>query len=221
LEQSAEEPVTERDRVKGILSPNRRGHALQILIALGVLLVTAIPIKRYGVSDPESDIFYGINGLPGFLNVPLQIVMQFGNYLIVPVLALVAAGVKRFRMALDILVAGTAAWVLAKLVKQIVIRGRPAELLNDVILRGPAATGHGYVSGHAATAAAIAAVVTPYLSRKAQIAVWVVAGLVAFARVYVGAHLPLDVLGGAAMGWAIGSLVHLLLGPPDPKPAEA
>jgi glycosyltransferase 2 family protein len=28
----------------------------------------------------------------------------------------------------------------------------------------------------------------------------------------VGANLPLDVLGGAAMGWAIGCLVHILLG---------
>jgi undecaprenyl-diphosphatase len=124
-------------------------------------------------------------------------------------------------MALDIVFAGTSAWLLAKLVKQLVIRGRPAELLTDVVLRGTPGTGHGYVSGHAATAAAIAAVVTPYLPKRFRIAVWVVAILVGIARIYVGAHLPLDVVGGAAMGWAIGSLVHFLFGPPDPKPAAA
>jgi glycosyltransferase 2 family protein len=43
--------------------------------------------------------------------------------------------------------------------------------------------------------------------------------MVAFARIYVGAHLPLDVLGGAAMGWAIGSLVHFLFGAPPRREA--
>jgi undecaprenyl-diphosphatase len=32
--------------------------------------------------------------------------------------------------------------------------------------------------------------------------------------VYVGAHLPLDVVGGAALGVAVGGAVHLLAGRP-------
>ena len=39
-------------------------------------------------------------------------------------------------------------------------------------------------------------------------------------RIYVGAHLPLDMVGGAALGVAVGALVRLALGvptgPPDP-----
>ncbi len=31
---------------------------------------------------------------------------------------------------------------------------------------------------------------------------WMLAALVSFARVYVGAHFPLDCLGGAALGYA-------------------
>jgi hypothetical protein len=35
----------------------------------------------------------------------------------------------------------------------------------------------------------------------------------------VGAHLPFDVVGGAALGWAAGSLIHLLLGAPGGRPS--
>ena len=184
-----------------------------------VLLVSSLPIQRTTVSDFESDVFFAVNKLPGFLNPVMQAVMQFGNYLIVPLAAVIALGFRRFRLAADLALAGTSAWLLAKVVKELVVRARPAELLSDVLVRGVPGTGYGYVSGHAATATALAAVITPYIPKPMQKVVWTIAALVGLARIYVGAHLPLDVVGGMAMGWAIGSLVHFLLGPPDPQPA--
>jgi undecaprenyl-diphosphatase len=38
--------------------------------------------------------------------------------------------------------------------------------------------------------------------------------IVGFARVYVGAHLPLDVVGGWAIGVTVSCGVHLIFGVP-------
>ena len=47
---------------------------------------------------------------------------------------------------------------------------------------------------------------------------WALAIAVCVCRMYVGAHLPYDVVGGAALGWAAGALVHLVLGAPESRP---
>ena len=197
------------------MSPHRRSHALRLGIAVVLLALSALPVRRRGVTGIESDVFYGLNGVPGFLFWPIWAVMQLGNILAVPLVAGVMLMLRRVRLAIDVAVAGSAAWLVATLIKSIVARGRPGEILTDVILRSAPASGHGYVSGHAAVAAAMAAVITPYVARPWKIVVWSLAVIVGLARVYVGAHLPLDVVGGAVMGWAIGSLVHFLLGEPE------
>ena len=43
---------------------------------------------------------------------------------------------------------------------------------------------------------------------------WVVVVLVAITRVYVGAHNPLDVICGAALGLVIAGVLNLLVGVP-------
>lgn len=199
------------------IASHRKRHALQVAVALAVLLLTAIPVRR-PVGIWEANMFDAVNGLPNWLFPPVWVVMQAGNLLTVTVASLVALVARRIRQGLDLAVAGASAWLLAKVVKELSGRPRPAAIFEDVIVRGSPAAGNGYVSGHAAVAAALAAAVTPYLSRKWQVTVWVIAALVGFGRIYVGAHLPLDVLGGLAMGWAIGSIVHVLLG--EPKRGE-
>jgi undecaprenyl-diphosphatase len=86
------------------------------------------------------------------------------------------------------------------------------------LLIGGLAHGLGFVSGHTAVATALAAIAWPYLGRRWRAVVVIAAVLVALARVYVGAHLPLDVLGGAALGLAVAGLVRLILGRPAAQP---
>lgn len=192
-----------------------RTYAVCLVVAVIVFFLTAIPIDERDVSSFETGAFRVVNELPGAIYWWAWPVMQLGNFVVVPLAAVVAAAFRRIRLAAAIAISGTLVWVLAKVVKDVVSRGRPAELIDDVILHHAPAAGNGYISGHAAVVAALAAVITPYVSRGWRWVVWILATLVCLARVYVGAHLLLDVIGGAAFGVAIGCLVTLVIGGPD------
>ena len=193
-----------------------RGRSDVALVVLGcaVLLLAAWPVDAGRVPDAEAAVFRVLNGTTVLPFVVVWPVMQLGNVVVVPVSALLAAAFRRWRLAAELLVAGIATYVAAKVVKGIWPRGRPDDLLADVVIRGDAALGRGFVSGHAATLAALATVAWPWLGPRGRVVVVVLVVVVCLARVYVGAHLPLDVVGGAALGLAIGGLVRLVLGRP-------
>jgi membrane-associated phospholipid phosphatase len=201
-----------RTRPRAVL----RGWPDVALVAGGaaLLLVTTLPVNPSHVPDAEAAVFRVVNGTTVLPFVLVWPVMQLGNVLVVPASVLVAAASRRWRLAVELLIAGTATYLLAKVVKGIWPRGRPDGLLADVVIRGAEAHGRGFVSGHAATLAALAAVAWPWLGRRGRIAVAVLVAVVCLARVYVGAHLPLDVVGGAALGLAVAGLVRLLFGRP-------
>jgi undecaprenyl-diphosphatase len=193
-----------------------RGWTDVVLVGTGsaVLALAALPIDRHHVSDLEAAVFGVLNGTTVLPFVLVWPVMQLGNVLVVPASALLAAALHRWRLAAELLVAGGVTYLLAKVVKGIVTRGRPDRLLEDVVIRGADAVGRGFVSGHAATLAALATVAWPWLGRRGRIAVAVLVTVVCLTRVYVAAHLPLDVVGGAGLGLAVGGVVRLVMGRP-------
>jgi undecaprenyl-diphosphatase len=67
-----------------------------------------------------------------------------------------------------------------------------------------------FPSGHAATSFAAATILSFAFPRLAPF-LFVLAALIAWSRVYVGVHYPLDIIGGAILGILVALAVHALV----------
>jgi uncharacterized protein (TIRG00374 family) len=194
---------------------------LRVVLGALILLATMTAIHQHRIGVREANLFRLINdlALPSWTRWPIWGVMQLGVIGAVPLVAGLALVTKRIRLALYAALAGGTIYLVAKLVKAFVQRGRPQTLLNNVYIFDIPDRGLGYVSGHSAVAVALATVASPFLGRRARRVAWTLAALVCVARIYVGSHLPFDVLGGAALGWAASALVLLVFGAPTGQPS--
>jgi glycosyltransferase 2 family protein len=197
------------------------GDVLRVVLGALILLATMTAIHQHRIGVREANLFRLINdlALPSWTRWPVWGVMQLGVIGAVPLVAGLALLTRRIRLAAYAALAGGTIYLVAKLVKEFVQRGRPQTLLEGVYIFDVPDRGLGYVSGHSAVVVALATVASPFLGRRARRVAWVLAALVCVARIYVGSHLPLDVLGGAALGWAAGSLVLLVFGAPSGQPS--
>jgi membrane-associated phospholipid phosphatase len=209
----------------GRMTSRRATWPLDItLVAVGaaVLVSTAILAER-DVYGWEIAIFQAVNGLPDGLRSVLWVLNQYGTAVTIPVATAVALAFRRWVLAAALAVSGVTVYVLAKVIKGYVDRGRPAALVSEVVERenfSPESLG--YPSGHAAVGWAITIIVLASLGRPWRIAAIVLAVVVPIVRMYVAAHLPLDLIGGAALGIVVASAAVLLLGvrpsTADPRP---
>ena len=169
-----------------------------------MLAWSARTARRRDVSEREARVFRRFNAASDLPEAPLWAVMQAGSLGAVFVVAGAKRAARRPREAVIVLAIGTAVWLGVKLVKPLIGRGRPADHLDGVTVRGQPQSGLGYPSGHAAVSTTLALTATsPGPTRLLGLSIAAIAGS---SRMYVGAHLPLDVAGGYAAGALVGSV---------------
>ena len=143
------------------------------------------------------------------------LITQFGRELVWPIVIVIlftSGGATEKKAALIMALAMIILIPIGVLMKEIVARPRPFIPESEFILA--ADSKYAYPSGHSLIVAAGATVSVAVLYRNpswkmkaVSIALAVEASIVCFSRIYVGAHYPLDVLGGILLGVGISLLL--------------
>jgi membrane-associated phospholipid phosphatase len=198
----------------------RRADLFGLCLGLA-LFVAGAAMAAQGLAAGEKEVFVAVNSLPNALYYLIWPFMQYGVFLTIPVLIVIALILRRVRLAAAMAIAGIGVYLLARIVKEIVKRGRPEALIGDIEAREIFATGSlGFPSGHVAVAAGLSVVVTPHLRGRWRAVPAALVVIVGIGRMYVGAHTPLDLVGGAALGVSAGCVANLLIGVPASDPSR-
>jgi membrane-associated phospholipid phosphatase len=165
--------------------------------------------------DVDTEVFLQINKQHyAPLDQFMILITQFGRELVWPIVIVVLfmfGGATGKKAALIMMLAMIVLIPIGMLSKEIVARPRPFIPDTEVILA--ADSQFAYPSGHSLIVVAGATVSVAVLFRNSSwkmkavtMTLAVEASIVCFSRIYVGAHYPLDVLGGILLGIGISLL---------------
>jgi len=102
--------------------------------------------------------------------------------------------------------------VVTQMLKRVADQPRPTAYLPGLDVHGYPKDpyGNAFPSAHTSVAVGLVAGLWPWLTWPQRIVGVATAALVALNRMYIGAHWPVDVIGGAAIGLLAGSLCWLV-----------
>lgn len=186
---------------------------MRLLVAIVVLAVSSVVVSDQTFLRGETAVLQAANDISTALGWPLRAVMQLGTLwvaLAVVALTAVATRARGVGPALAVAVAIAIAFRLDNVLKDIIERPRPPGLVAGLHVRETIG-GFGFPSGHTTMAFALAASLHATVVPRWRWAVWTLATVVGIARIHVGVHWPADVVGGAALGTAIGTTAWLLV----------
>jgi undecaprenyl-diphosphatase len=165
-----------------------------------------------GILYQNTLLFYFINnGLNNpFFDFLMPAITNFGSFIamgIICILLYIFGGENTRKLALLGLVALLLANVAVYLLKIIVAEPRPFIVLPNVIQLVSESEAYGFPSGHSASSFAVMTMIglkyRLHIHGKSYRLLYPLlafAGLIAFSRVYIGVHYPLDVVFGAIIG---------------------
>lgn len=170
------------------------------------------------MSDLNQSVFeliFGLSERNAALDSMMVFLAQYLPYLLVLGFLVMAFYRRNWKMRLITLAEGTLAVILARGIITEFIRffyhnPRPFEALGFTALINE--SGYSFPSGHAAFLFAIAMVIF-YFNRRLGGWYFAFATINGLARIFVGVHWPLDIIGGIAVGILSGLVVHAIVKP--------
>jgi hypothetical protein len=169
-----------------------------------------------GIDSPERAVFEQINHRRLGLRPWLTGARQLGIGPALPAMAGCALAARQPRLAAAALLSLPIEKAFEVAAKKLAGRRRPARhVVRSHLHRDAPTSGGSYPSGHAAVSTTIVLLTRPYVPRLVTVLGATVAAAGSAGRVYQGAHYPLDVIGGAALGLMAGCAVNVVVPSPD------
>lgn len=174
----------------------------------GVVVVYSLALAElfHSISRWDTAWFYMINlgTRNGFFDLIMPVLSDAKLWRIPLILAALAAiilgnGKARVTVLLAVVVLVLSDQISSHLLKPLISRQRPSHVLEGVRLLMGRGGRYSFPSSHAANVFAVWTLLTARYKRMGLYLLLIPLG-VAYSRVYVGVHYPLDVVGGAILG---------------------
>jgi len=179
------------------------------LIALFIILGVVVFSGRLQSSD--TTLFYSINSTHTLaFDYVMVFLSNYGRELLwgcIIILLWFLGGRESKLTAFILVISFLSLTVLGESLKLLESRQRPFETLLDVRLLVRPPTDSSFPSGHALNACAGATVAWHRMKKRYSLPLMLESSLVAYSRIYVGVHYPLDVISGSILGIAIACLI--------------
>jgi undecaprenyl-diphosphatase len=195
---------------RGVLIVGLIAHQLLIALLFGFSLIALSLLWSVGQRF-DVWVFAALN-LRGYhsrwMDGAMWLTTQIGNAGFATLLAVGAYALGDRQFAIELALGTLTLWLLVELIKAFTDRARPFNLLRETRVIGWRVPGLSFPSGHTAQTFFVVALCIGHFQLSLEIAMGLygIAALVAFTRIYVGAHYPRDVIAGAILGLVWGIL---------------
>jgi undecaprenyl-diphosphatase len=206
-------PDPQLETVQEVSSDRRLGWWTVLALGLALLTITTYLVLRSIVGSLEENTFRFFYGWPdSWRSIFLVVTISPEPLWIAMGTMFVTFAVRLYRAAWELAVATLCGSAAVFLGKHIIDRPRPEGLFGDVTPRVHE-TGMAFPSGHTMIITVIVLVLFPYLPKGWRWLALLLIPMVAIARMYLGVHMPLDVVGGLAVGVVVVAAMRSLPGP--------
>jgi membrane-associated phospholipid phosphatase len=187
-------------------------RGLVVLLSVFALLTLSLIWSAGQLLDARVFALLNMRIYPLWLDRCMWLVTQVGSMPAALVSALVFFLLRYRDLAAEIVLGTLTLWLLVEAIKILSDRDRPFLTLEQARVVGWREIGDSFPSGHTSQ---IFFLMTLFIQRfqpgiVGAAALYVVAALVGFTRIYVGAHYPRDVIAGIVLGSVWGLLVTLV-----------
>lgn len=187
-----------------------------LLLGLGLLLGT---VAEDTISGAESDLVEGFSQIPDRVEEAIIGVAQLGATLVPLAVLVVVLWRRRWLLLLQLWLASTVASVTTVIVEsRLGVRDSSIVLAERTVSSAWLTDPQFPTTSYLASAAAVASVANPWISRRWKRALWTWVIVLVALRILGSGEPVLDVVLAVAIGSVVGSVIVLVFGAPNPEP---